>query len=503
MERIRKIEFWIVTGIYLLFVFALFFPSLYHGTFAMRVGYWRAFDRNGMEYDPFVHYMLPRLTVATFGYVTFLLINHWIVPVFLEKKQFWAGVPLAIATFVLFFLMTMVATSYYYGFMLGYRDVSDFHGYCATRALGATMLGAILYGFYYAVKYIYFRFLHDKLVEKKVWKKLPAETPVLVGVWVCVMILLEPIFNMSNAEWYLIFWSGPTFIPANILLQLYVYPKFMSDRRKWPLTMRLLLVIMGTAFVAAFFFGLGERRSHMIISAFFLYCLGVMLGVIPLAWWLFKMRLSRKDEVLSLEKALGRSSANLDFLRSQINPHFLFNALNTLYGTALQENAPRTSEGVQRLGDMMRFMLHENHLEKIELSKEIAYLQNYVSLQRLRTQASEDIKIEVNVEEDDCDHTIAPMLLIPFVENAFKHGISLRKRSWIVVSLSCDRTHIYFDAYNSVHPKPENDPEKASLGIGLNNVKRRLALLYPRKHELSIRQTATEFFVHLTIDTTR
>ncbi len=97
---------------------------------------------------------------------------------------------------------------------------------------------------------------------------------------------------------------------------------------------------------------------------------------------------SQKNEVLTLEKALGRSSANLDFLRSQINPHFLFNALNTLYGTALQEQAGRTSEGIQKLGDMMRFMLHENTEEKIHLSKEVGYLQNYIALQRLRTQES-------------------------------------------------------------------------------------------------------------------
>jgi LytS/YehU family sensor histidine kinase len=92
------------------------------------------------------------------------------------------------------------------------------------------------------------------------------------------------------------------------------------------------------------------------------------------------------------------------------------------------------------------------------------------------------------------------MLLIPFVENAFKHGISLRHRSRIVISLSCTAEQIFFDVYNSVHPRPENDPEREGMGIGLNNVKERLTLLYPHRHELSIRQTATEFFIHLTID---
>jgi two-component system, LytTR family, sensor kinase len=224
------------------------------------------------------------------------------------------------------------------------------------------------------------------------------------------------------------------------------------------------------------------------------------LVVLPVCWFLFKSRKKHQQTVVTLKKALGRSDADLNFLRSQINPHFLFNALNTLYGTALQEEAARTSEGIQKLGDMMRFMLHDNNLEKIPLDKEVAYLQNYIALQRLRVLSSPDILIEVNIDESQCRHEIAPMLLIPFVENAFKHGISLRHRSRIVISLSCTTDQIFFDVYNSVHPRPENDPEREGMGIGLNNVKERLALLYPNNHELSIRQTATEFFIHLTID---
>jgi LytS/YehU family sensor histidine kinase len=223
------------------------------------------------------------------------------------------------------------------------------------------------------------------------------------------------------------------------------------------------------------------------------------VALLPLTWWLYTTGQTRKNTMLNLQMALGRSAADLDFLRAQINPHFLFNALNTLYGTALQENAVNTSEGIQKLGDMMRFMLDENHLEKIPMHKEVAYLQNYISLQRLRTQGAADIQINVNIEENFCEHDIAPMLLIPFVENAFKYGISLRNRSRIAISLSCDAEKIYFDVSNTTHTRPEHDPEKEGRGIGLNNVKNRLALLYPERHELSIRQTATEYFVHLTI----
>jgi LytS/YehU family sensor histidine kinase len=107
--------------------------------------------------------------------------------------------------------------------------------------------------------------------------------------------------------------------------------------------------------------------------------------IIPVSWWIYQARHNRKLEVHGLKTALDHSEAGLDFLRWQINPHFLFNALNTLYGTALQEKASATGEGIQKLGDMMRFMLHDNVMEHIPLDKEIAYLQNYIALQRLRT----------------------------------------------------------------------------------------------------------------------
>jgi LytS/YehU family sensor histidine kinase len=92
------------------------------------------------------------------------------------------------------------------------------------------------------------------------------------------------------------------------------------------------------------------------------------------------------------------------------------------------------------------------------------------------------------------------MLLIPFVENAFKHGISLREPSHIKITLQTQGHKLYFDVHNSIHVKPDNDPEKDKSGIGLNNVKQRLELLYPHKHELIIRETGKEFFIHLTID---
>lgn len=220
----------------------------------------------------------------------------------------------------------------------------------------------------------------------------------------------------------------------------------------------------------------------------------------PIAWLVYKRQAKGKEEVDKLQKELGQSTAKFDFLRSQINPHFLFNALNTLYGTAIQENADRTGEGIQKLGDMMRFMLHENMQEKISLEREIEYLENYISLQRLRTDPSPEVVIQTQIQQQFEYAQISPMLLIPFVENAFKHGISFREASHIKIALEKKGNTLYFDVYNSKHPRQENDPEKDKSGIGLNNVKQRLQLLYPSKHELLIRENSKEFFVHLSLE---
>jgi LytS/YehU family sensor histidine kinase len=148
---------------------------------------------------------------------------------------------------------------------------------------------------------------------------------------------------------------------------------------------------------------------------------------------------------------------------------------------------------------MMRFMLHENHLEKISMDKEIEYIKNYIALQQLRIVSSPQISIETVFAERSCNALIAPMLLIPFVENAFKHGISLQERSWIKLSLRCDEHTLYFDINNSLHIRQHADTEKDRSGIGLENVRQRLNLAYPGRYELHIHQNTIEHFVHLTI----
>lgn len=287
-----------------------------------------------------------------------------------------------------------------------------------------------------------------------------------------------------------------------VLIDIYrIFP--MKGEGKFfrrPIIVRLLL----TSLICSLPFAIVMGRSPDIVLAFWLF-LGFMqlLLTTPVSWLIYQQYKDSILRIAGLEKELDLSHANLQFLRAQINPHFLFNALNTLYGTALQENAARAAEGIQRLGDMMRFMLQENNEDFISMDKEIGYLRNYIALQTLRTSNSPTIRIEADIDEAGCDHKIAPMLLIPFVENAFKHGISLREPSWIEIRLYCDEKSICFEVRNSVHERQDQDrkdPEKDSHGIGMKNVLDRLRLLYPRRHQFIIHDDRKEYYIQLIIE---
>lgn len=317
--------------------------------------------------------------------------------------------------------------------------------------------------------------------------------------WLISMVVF---LSADSEREFRVFWG--TVIPFSIVLGWRAYhfimPEALAKQNPFWWFMFRILIWFLAASVPLIILGIliGHNDDMATEFVFLNYFLQLCL-TLPITYFFFKRSIKGNAELYSLKKELGKSTASFDFLRSQINPHFLFNALNTIYGTAIEEKADRTSEGIQKLGDMMRFMLQENMQDKIPLAREIDYLNNYISLQRLRTDPNPVIRIESQIDHPVAPIQIAPMLIIPFVENAFKHGISFRETSYIKITLEIKGNTLYFDVYNSRHPRPENDPERNKSGIGLNNVQQRLKLLYPNRHELIIRQTVKDFFVHLTL----
>lgn len=343
-------------------------------------------------------------------------------------------------------------------------------------------------------------------VKASVWAEKLLELVTSPGVLVttALWILCFIIFPIDNFYEEIYITILGLIIPFGILLYQYsissLIPQSYKNKHPFLAYMGRVLLVVALSLIPMTLIMLLLTDGDGQIAPVLLNIPAHLLLTVPLSWKTYKRQMKGKEEIHNLKQELGQTSANFDFLRSQINPHFLFNALNTIYGTALQEKAERTSEGIEKLGDMMRFMLQENVKEKIPLEREIEYLKNYISLQKLRTESSETVIIQTEIQEPTKSIQIAPMLLIPFVENAFKHGISFREPSPINITLEVDNGMLYFDVYNNKHPKKESDPEKDKSGIGLNNVRQRLQLQYPDTHELLIRETSKEFFVHLTIN---
>ncbi|RRB02133.1 sensor histidine kinase [Larkinella rosea] len=288
-------------------------------------------------------------------------------------------------------------------------------------------------------------------------------------------------------------------IPLQIyLLQGFIYTSILPNTSNFRTAEFQLRIMAGGLFwglMTVIFWG---ARTHFVYyDAGINYALAFLVLFAAVITALMRRVLNK--EKVQLQTQVSHTSAELAGLQSQINPHFLFNALNSLYATALKENSEKTADGIQKLGDMMRFMLHENNRDRIPLPKEIDYLQNYIELQRMRLDETHGIEIRVTIQESNRDLYIAPMMLIPFVENAFKHGISLRNPSWIYITLTLDSSTIYFKVHNSRHPAPGHDPEKEHSGIGLENVKKRLELIYPGRYTLAIQESEQDYFVALTI----
>lgn len=190
--------------------------------------------------------------------------------------------------------------------------------------------------------------------------------------------------------------------------------------------------------------------------------------------------------------------SELRFLKSQINPHFLFNTLNNLYALTLKKD-DKAPEIVLKLSEMMRYMLYECNEKRVPLKKEVNYIRNYLDLEQLRQGGNIAIKFEVNGQIKD--QQIAPLMFIPFLENSFKHGVNnLLTKGFVNVVLNVDEQHINFFIENSKADMIVPPTQRRIGGIGLVNVKQRLDLLYPSHYELDIDDNPKSYAVNLLID---
>ncbi|MFC0264684.1 sensor histidine kinase [Fontibacter flavus] len=191
----------------------------------------------------------------------------------------------------------------------------------------------------------------------------------------------------------------------------------------------------------------------------------------------------QSDEKVRFELERQRTNSELSYLKAQINPHFFFNTLNNIYALT-NIDVEKAKTALLKLSRMMRYVLYETEKNHTLLTKELDFIRDYIELMRMRL--SSKVKLEINIPEKIEEAEIAPMLLLPFIENCFKHGISSQKESFIQVSIEKKGKELTLITQNKVFNSTENTPEGNASGIGLSNTTRRLDLLYSGKFYLEI-----------------
>ena len=223
-----------------------------------------------------------------------------------------------------------------------------------------------------------------------------------------------------------------------------------------------------------------------------LMVMGISTGVAAVQKWQHDVQLREK-----LERA--RIDSELSFLKAQINPHFFFNTLNNIYAlTVIDVEASR--EALHKLSRMMRYVLYESQQGTVQLSQEIAFAQDYIKLMQLRL--TDKVTVQLTPPSPMHDVPIAPMLFLPFIENAFKHGVSATQPSRIEIIIRQEGSKVFVEVKNTLFSDKKSTHLEESNGIGLVNPRRRLDLLYPGRYELAVQENKieNEYLVQLELE---
>ena len=254
--------------------------------------------------------------------------------------------------------------------------------------------------------------------------------------------------------------------------------------------LRLVVLVVVYVYLAGFDYQeVTIRFYHIVLESYYSISFTLMALLIKFMIDWFKTQ-KQKSELLARTK-----SSELALLRTQINPHFLFNTLNNLYSLVYKKSDEAPSM-VMKLSDIMRYMLYDSNSDKVILEKEIEYLESFIELNELRMKEGRFVKFDV--EGDIQSKVIPPMLLVPFVENAFKHGRKNYKLPGISIKLEVAGNRLDFDIRNYVSTGFPVNKDKQG-GIGLDNVQKRLEIIYPGTYSLEIEQNDEEYHIHLMI----
>ena len=326
-------------------------------------------------------------------------------------------------------------------------------------------------------------------------------------VWVLLLVIpyasTDQVFNSldraSNMKYlFLCLGLSTVLIIIFYINYFFLIPKYLIPKKYWLYSSFLVLAI-ATVFLLSsilFFFSdfnpesltRANPASDKVIPVIIINVISLwLLSIVSSILWTVYNRLKQTES--------EKLSAQVASLKSQINPHFLFNTLNSIYATVI-DTSPKAADMVDKLSEMMRYTMKDIQQDFVLLEDEINYINNFIELQKVRLDRS--VKLEYHSLENAPGLQIAPMLLMPFIENAFKHGVNSEQKSRIKIEISMNNMEIQLNVLNNKVNVQQDISEKS--GLGIENTKHRLNLIYPSKHLLVINDTEKEFFVSLYIN---
>ncbi|WP_405608330.1 sensor histidine kinase [Polaribacter sp. Asnod1-A03] len=328
--------------------------------------------------------------------------------------------------------------------------------------------------------------------------------------WMIVWFFFKSFFSVGSSNKAFLFWfSSLLSIITLITAYVFVYdliPKYLLKKQYKKF---VLYTIYSGVFVATtilmievvgfvFYFNLEYQKMPTLITSpavvlvcvFFIVVLASGLKILKHNYKSLEEKKSLENKFL--ETQLQLKEQELKFLKMQIHPHFLFNSLNTIYGFAIAK-ADEAPEMILKLSNLLDYILYQVEKPKVLLEEEVNHLEDYISLEKMRFH--DTLKVNFVKEKIEDSIQIPPMLLIPFVENSFKHGEIKEGILKVDILLKTENNALFFRVENSSEIK-----ENSNVGIGLQNIRKRLEMLYPKKHQLEIIETKDTFKVDLKIE---
>ncbi|WP_264792334.1 sensor histidine kinase [Aureispira anguillae] len=292
-------------------------------------------------------------------------------------------------------------------------------------------------------------------------------------------------------EFFLIF---PTALLFFYLNSWYLTPKFFSSQ-KWRylfMLSALFLFILGIGtLIFQYFLDVGYASQMDDVVHFFDFSMLIHFIVLGISSSLGISRIAQKEEREKKKIEQLQKATKLNYLDHQLNAHFLYNALNSIYAAAIAENAPQTTEATLKLSEILRYTMQQGNNKLVPLQDEITFIEQYIGFQQIRLGENYPVFFKKQGKVDAC--FIAPLTLISLVENAFKYGVSFKEYAPISFELNVTEHEIIFASKNNII----NDKKVASHKIGIQNLKDRLDILYPQKHRLELDKTKGQFGVSI------